>query len=290
MGVLTNGVTEDFTGLSADDQVESDGRISGSGVRFYDVRFDDADLAASRPFIAKAHPDIPQLGDAHPYNPWVYVVGRRVMVKEGKSPFVYRVTVQYREVVNPLEEPPIIEWLSATVDEVITVDIDGKAIANSSDEPVDPPHHEKFEDLILRASYNLPTFDPVAASNYKGAVNSDIFRGFEPGYAKVKLYEGREIRAITGNSYIAVAVEIQFRKDKWQRKFVDEGFRTKAEDPDDDGNHVYTVIAAAVESGEAVKLNGQGQLLAAGADDVLVEYETKKPLPFNIDSAFARIA
>ncbi len=293
------GVTENFTGLSADAHVESDGRISGAGVRVYDVHFDNQDLAASRPFIAKSIAAVdpatgvwvPQLGDRHPYTVerWIYVVSQGVAVTN-KSPFVYRVTVQYREVVNPLEEPPIIEWLSASTSEVITVDIDGKAIANSSDEPVDPPHVENFDDLILRATYNVSDFDPVVAANYKGAVNSDLFLNFTPGLAKVKVFTGRRILDITDQFYWAVVVEIQFRKDGWKRKFVDEGFRTKAKEPDSDGNPVYTVIAAAVESGEAVKLDGQGQLLAAGADDVLVEYETKKPLPFDIDSAFARIA
>ena len=281
-------VTENFTGLGADDQVESDGRVSGSGARYFDVEFDESDNASSRPFMAKADSRVPQLGEAHPYDAWIYVVGRRATVA-ASSPFVYRVTVNYREILNPLDETPIIEWLSAATSEVVTVDVDGKAIANSSDEPVDPPHTEDFDDLILRATYNVGSFNPVGASNYKGAVNSDQFLGFAPGLAKIKEYSGREIKAITGNYYVAVSTEIHFRKDGWKRKFVDEGYRIKT-GTDDDGKPTYTAILddEGKEVSEPVKLDGEGQKLADGEDPVLIEYETKNPLPFTTE--FSRIA
>ncbi len=283
MGVLD--VTENFTGLGSESHVEPDGKELGVATRYFDVMFDLSDVAAIRPFIARADSRIPQLGELHPYqqNNLIYVVNQDATVAN-ESSTLFQVAVRYREIRNPLDEPPVVEWLSASTMEPIDTDIDGNPILNSSDEPFDPPPTEEFYDLIMRATYNVSFFDPVGASNYKGAVNSDLFRGFAPGLAKVKEYRSRQIWTFTGNFYIEVAVELHFRSTGWKRKFLDQGYRIKT-GTDSGGKPTYSEITD--DEGnlitEPVLLDGLGQKLADGAPVVRREYWTKKQLPFNTE-------
>lgn len=280
-------VTEDYRGLNATDEIEANGTLTGSATRFFDVDFSTGDVAANRPFLAKAASavdpttglKVPQLGEPHPFSTWIFVTNRPVVVN-ANSPLSYRVTINYTEIENPLEQPTIIEWLSASTTEPIDTDILGNAIVNSSDEPFDPPPTEEFDDLLVRGVYNVATFNPIGAANYKNAVNTDFFLGFAPGLAKVVTYVSREIKAITGNFYIEVTVEIQFRATGWKRKFLDQGYRTR--EPDEGGLRVYKNIKddEGNDITEPVLLNGFGQPLVPGAQVVRQEYDTKPLLPF----------
>ncbi len=279
-------VTEDFRAWAATDAIEANGTLTGSAPRRFDVDFDTGDVGANRPFLAKADSRVPQIGEAHPFDPWVFVSDRAVAVRNN-SPLAFQVTVNYAEIENPLEQPTIIEWLDASTTEPIDTDIDGNALVNSSDEPFDPPPTEEFDDLLLRGVYNVAEFNPVGASIFKNAVNTDFFQprgspvAFAPGQGKVVTYVSREIRAITGNFYVEVTVEIQFRATGWKRKFVDQGFRIKTgtddddkptyeEIKDDDGNPIS----------EPVFLDGSGGKLSEGDPVVRIEYDTKPLLPF----------
>lgn len=273
-------VTEDYKGLNASDEIEANGTLAGAATRFFDVDFSTGDLAANRPFLAKADSDVPQVGDPHPFSPWIFVTNRSVAVA-ADSPLAFRVTVNYTEIESPLEQPTIIEWLSASTTEPIDTDISDNAIVNSSEEPFDPPPTEEFDDLLLRGIYNVAVFDPVGAANYKNAINTDFFLGFAPGLAKVITYVSREIKAITGNFYVEVTVEIQFRKTGWKRKFVDQGYRIKT-GTDDDNKPTYEEIKD--DEGnlitEPVFLDGNGQKLDDDDAVVRLEFDTKPQLPF----------
>ncbi len=285
MGVLS--VTENFTGLAAHDRRQPDGRIMGDMRRFFDVTFDGAHDPYLRPILALSDGRVPQIGQPLPGYPWIYVLDRRSAVTN-KSAVVCRVVIQYAQVQNPFDEPPRIEWFMAATMEPVESDEDGLPMLTSSDEPYDPPPTEPKNDLLLRATYNVSVFDPVRALMYKGAINSDPFLGFEPEKGKVVAYTARIIRAIIDEPYATVAVEIQFRKKGWKWQLLDQGFRTKAEDADSDGNPVYATIAGAVESGEPVLLDGFGQQRKQGLTPVYRKYWTRPRLPFNTE--FARIA
>ena len=191
--------------------------------------------------------------------------------------------MQYTEIENPLDQLPIIEWLTEPIGVEMTTDIRSKkAITNSSGEPLDPPHVEDVQDIILRATWNVWAFNPIGAANYINAVNSDTFLGFSPGDAKVLVYFGREIKAITGYKYVEVTVEIQFREDDWMLRFADQGFRTK----DDEGVFTEITDEGGKRISEPVLLDGAGQKLGDGLDAVIMEYWTKKELPFATEFGF----
>ncbi len=276
-------VTENFTGVHSNDRVEPDGRRLGATARLFDVLFDNADNTWERPILALSDSRVPQLGESLPGYPWIFVLNRIADV-DSDSDVLFHVTVQYQEIMDPLQEPPIIEWLSAATNEPIDTDWGGNPLLNSSDEQFDPPITEDFDDLVLRANYNVSVFNPLRAMNYKGAINSDFFLGFAPGLAKVRVYSGREIRAITSNYYVAVTLEIHFRSTGWSRTIVDMGFRTKGSVVD--GLQEYDKILdkpGGTEITEPVKLDGFGQRLVEGAPVVKLEFWSKPQLPFTIE-------
>lgn len=279
-------VTENFTGLGAHDRIQPDGRIMGDGRRFFDVVFDESDEAAVRPMLALADGRVPQLGDSHPYGVWIYVLDRRATVAT-KSPFVYRVAILYSEIRNPLDEPPQVEWLSASTMEPVIADANGTPLRTSSDEPFDPPPMIEKDDLILRARYNVSTFFPLQALLYKNALNSDYFLGFAPEIAKVMFYGARQDKAIPGNFYAEVAVEIRFTKNGWRRRFRDEGYRTKEAVVDGIQTYKNILDANGSEITEPVMLDGSGQQ----GSNLLITYKEfllNELLPFNTE--FSRIA
>lgn len=268
-------VTENFIGLTAMDQLEGDGSISGGGSRFFDVEFAAGDETADRPFLAKADSRVPQLGDQHSAGEWIFVKNRSVKVAS-KSHLLYIVTVNYSEIQNPLVQRPIVKWLTASTMEPIDVDISGKPILNSSDEPFDPPPTEEFDDLILRATWNQLAFDPVLALEYKGAINMGPFLGFPAGKAKTINIDNEEVRHITGNFYVRMSVEIQFRQDGWKRQFLDQGLREKT---GTDANNKPTYAEIIDDNGKLVSdpvlLDGAGKKLADGVPIVRIPYDTK---------------
>lgn len=294
-------VTEDFTGLASECHSEPDGTITGSGSRYFDVIFDAADIAAERPFLAKSinavDPStsvrVPQLGDNHPWEPWTYVIRLRTAVVD-ESPFVFRVTVEYREIRNPLDEPPIIEWLSASTMEPIDTDITGEIhLITSSHERFDPPIMRRFNDLLLRATYNEADISPLEMNAYREAVNIDLFMGFLPGIAKVKEWTSRRILDISNYFYWTTVVEIQFRETGWKRQYVDEGYREYI-GMDSDGKPKYQKFKEDDDDGvsqfvdEPVKLDGFGKKLNDGAAIVRLKFWANPQLPFG--QVFQRFA
>ncbi len=285
MGILTtDGVVENFKGISASDRIDQDGRMTGIATQLFDVHFDAANEAAVRPMIALRDSRIPQVGDSHPGDDWTYVLNRSAVV-DADSAFLYHVTINYSQIANPFAQRTIFEWLSASTMEPVDTDIDGNPILNSSTEPFDPPIMQRFDDLILRASYNVPNFNPVGAANYKTAVNDApiLIHGqylFLEGQVKVLLYTSREILMITGRPYIAVTLELKFRHEGWKRKVLDQGYRTKGDVVD--GVQQYTPIldSEGNELTEPALLDGNGQELADGLPAVRLEWWTNRRLNF----------
>jgi hypothetical protein len=149
-------------------------------------------------------------------------------------------------------------------------------------ETFDPPLTEDFEDLVLRISRNEPAFNYIQAAQYKGAVNQDVFHGFDAGTVKCVVYEGKLARA-AGLAYWQVNYEFHVRPDGWARRVLDSGYRIRtgtASDgtptfeilKDDDGNPLS----------QPVLLDGNGARLAEWSNPVYLTYNTKAIKPFSV--------
>lgn len=289
MGVVK--VTPDWTQREVEETVKS---IKDTLV--YDVDFDNTVDPFLRPLLARIASDgtiaIPAMYSMHPYNPWLYVQSKSV--RAGKGPLSYRVTVHYSsytdtfdiygdgEPINPLLQRPERSWRFALSNEPIDRDIVGNPLASSSGEAFDPQMTEDFYDLVLRYVRNEESYDKLLAAQYINAVNSDSFLGFNPGQVRCNIFDGEEAR-VSQNLFCRVTYEFQFRWDGWKRKITDQGFRIKT-GTDANGKPKYENILDDKGNpvSQPVLLDGQGQRLAEDADLVVLEFETKRKLPFSV--------
>jgi len=243
-------VKEDWQGLGV--EVGTEG---ATAPRIFTVKFDEADPPIQRPFLAENASGIPALNSAHPHKPWLHVKNK---VAESIGPFDYEVTVNYSTqsttgdqegetfdpTANPLEAPWEVEWGFATANEPINTDITGKPILNSAEESPDPSVTRDISDLVLRIRRNESAFNPLQASNYKDAINSDWFWGFAPGLVRCTQYNARIVKR--GNLwYWQVQYEFQMRRIGWKLRIVDEGFREKT-GIDSEGKPDYETICRTV--------------------------------------------
>jgi len=289
-------VKEDWRGLGA--EIDTEG---ATAPRIFTVKFDAADSPIQRPFLAQNAAGIPTLNSAHPYKPWLYVKNKNV---ESIGPFDFEVTVNYTTrsttggqegemqdpTESPLEAPWIVEWDFVMSNEPIDTDIDGKPIINSAGESFDPPITKDFHDLLLRIQRNEATFNPIIANDYKGAINSDWFWGFAPGLVKCVQFTART--AIRGTFwYWQVRYAFQMRKDGWQRRIIDEGYRTKTGELTSEGRAKYKNITddgtpEGDPVSQPVQLNGEGAELPQSAIDAgsiaFLYFNLNKSLPFSV--------
>jgi len=271
-------VKEDWQGLSAEINTEN-----AAAVRIFSVKFDTNDEPVQRPVLAQNAAGMP----------WLYVKSKNV---ESIGPFDFSVTVNYSsrsEIggqegesldpnANPLEIPWEVEWGFATANESINTDITGKPILNSADESPDPSITRDISDLVLRIRRNEAAFNPLQASDYKEAINSDWFWGFAPGLVRCIQYNARIARS--GNFwYWQVQYEFQIRRIGWKLKIIDEGFREKT-GIDSEGKPIYKVIKDDEETSvsQPQQLDGNGRKKNDGAPAVLLEFDLYNSLPFSV--------
>jgi len=252
---------------------------SGGAVRVFDVEFDAGDAPNVRILLARDANEIPQIYDPHPYDNWLFVVSKSAKAKGG--PLFYEITVNYSSVKDPLSQDPEVEYYFATSNEPVDRDIDDNALTNSSNESFDPPITKDMNDLVIRIKKNEPQFDPAVASEFKGAVNQDVFRGYDPGQVLCTVFDGRKARASDLN-YWEVTYEFQVRADGWKRQILDEGFREKT-GTDSEGKATYKLFID--DDGKTltqpVLLSGDGKQLADGGDIHKLEFELNESKTFS---------
>jgi len=248
----------------------------GHATVVYNVLFDAAEYAPDQAvLLAVVAPGVPDMWATHPFDPWLFVCAKNV-TNYNEAKYCFEVTVEYRSESDPLQKPWEISWTFAGSNEPVDTDADGKPMLNSSDEPFDPPLTKDVDDLVLRIVMNEPWFDPLLASEFKNALNEDWFYSFAPGCAQVKSIEATKNRA-AGMEYYTVTYEIHFRWDGWQKRVLDQGYRTIASAVEGEAT-TYTTIKD--EDGNPlsypVKLDGKGLRLAEGAEAVFRYFDLYK--------------
>ena len=279
-------VKEDFRGLVYDNEVDAASmQKSGRAVRTFDVTFTPEDDLTSRPALARSAPGIPQVWETWPGDDWMFV--NRIGVAPGNGPMSMKVTVSYTSIANPLEQDWDVSWGYQVTAEPIDRDIEGNPITNSAKETPNPPMTEDVHDLILRVRRNEDHFNPLLAHSYSGAINNDLFLGFNPSFCKCHHIEGKRSRA-ADLIYWKVNYELHFRlrppipgvpEIGWIHRFLDQGMRELG----DDGESL-TIITDADDKQlpQPSLLDGLGKVLAKDADAVFLEYKTRRELPFSV--------
>lgn len=218
-----------------------------------------------------------------------YLTCRRVFVQGTEHPEVFAIEAEfgsgkYEKIVydNPLDEPAVVTWDSTSSFVPIYIDRDGTPIVNSAGCTFDPTIEEEVFDLVLTVERNELTFDPIQASAYHGAVNSDGFLGFAPGTAQLRKRKATSQTKTFEDGAVLhfwrVYTEIQFRWDGWARKVIDEG--SVQIDPDEPTELLVAKDSLGYPMNSVVPLNGAGEPLAAGATPITLTFYTKRELPF----------
>lgn len=268
-------ITTSYKGASYDTDI-----VSGTVMKKFVVTWEgdeDADVMVVHSRTASVDEiSIPLPYEPHPADPWAYV--SNVGVTPGAGPKQWIVMITYKSWQNPLEAPPKVSWSFATSNEPIDRDIFDKMIGNSAKETYDPPISEEVDDILLKITRNEAAYEPLFASDYKNAVNSDYFYGFAPGIAKLNLFNG-DLQLGGPSPWYIVAYEIQFRRDGWKRRMLDQGFRTFDSET---GKYTTIVDSKGKPLSEPTLLDGNGNKLpnAQIESPFFNEHETKRSLPF----------
>ncbi len=86
---------------------------------------------------------------------------------------------------NPLEMPIEVSWSLRDHELVLDIDANGVPVLNTAGDPYDPPLVIDDPRLCMTVVRNEPTFNLSYVLQYRNAVNSDPFAGFNPLYCKV---------------------------------------------------------------------------------------------------------
>jgi len=290
-----HSVKRDYTEVTYHKEVDlNTTHVSADVPQRFTVVFTPGESPEERIILAATAKDrfsgikIPKEWDRYLPEEWLFV--KSIDVRQGEGPYIYEVTANYISIENPLDLEPEIEWGKSVSNQQIDRDINGNPILNSAGQSPDPPISEEFNDLVFRMTRNEEFFNALLAHEYKGAINSDIFLGFDPGFAKCIEISGKRAR-VADLIYWKVTYEIHFRlsnpipgtpKIGWIRRLVDEG-RIEKTGVDADG--IPELLQNKDKEGtvlsEPVLLDGEGKKLADGEPAVYLEFETRRKLPFS---------
>jgi hypothetical protein len=254
----------------------------GRRMRGYTVKTDS--VTDTEDVVHKAA-GLPKYGAAYDGDATYMVTARTV---KPLGPTLWEAVVTWdRKVFNlqnpeegPLSQPPEYRWSSAVSTEEVEKDAEGFALINTADEPITGVM-EDFYDSVLTVTFNVASYDERLARQYRGAVNADEYRGAPPGTVLVS-----DITAVSRGQgseqpYFSVGVELIFREDGWDRRFLNQGFREWVGlDTDADGNKIKRFAEITDKEKrkvtEPVHLNATGQRLVDGADPVWLLHRMKK--------------
>ncbi len=232
--------------------------FTGALTRVFRVAFSADHDIDDRPVAAIDYEGLPQTWQPHPSDPYMYVVGHQCAFD---SPGIYKVTVTYERIPDPLEARPVVRITHATSSEAIDKDRDDKAIVNSSDETLETPVEKNVSDLVIRVEYNVATFDHVLASNLKDGVNKTKWHGHAAGTCRIEVFDAEEMRA--GDLfYWRTTLEVHVRADGWGKRVLDQGYRIKSGIGEDGTMTYHTLVDGKLQPMTSPSLlNGAGHQL-----------------------------
>lgn len=244
-------------------------------------------------------PEIPNIYEPHPFNPFKFVKNIRGVTFKG--PKIFLVTVHYEALIDPTSLPADIRWTKVGSNEPLEVDANGVPVLNSADQPFDPPPTDIQDDLLRRYMINRETFNHLLIAPALGAVNSDTFIGFPPGTCKIVDFSATRLR--TGAAfYFKILNIVQVRAKGWRKEIPDQGTREKIGTKlvafaNGDGTFTERLVTEyraitetlvdenddeiQVQVTEPVNLDGAGQILAFGEQPQFRLIDAKPSIPFN---------
>lgn len=206
----------------------------------------------------------------------LYALVRRISSRQDEeNGFLWHVEVQYstqtddpdrsvdpatgQPIDNPLLEPQEVEWSFQQFQRPLERDLIGHPLTSTAHGKFDPPIMIDDSRVVLRVTWNQPSFNVALAMAYQDAINSDWFWGAAPGTAKVASLRGSK-QVKYGLVYWQNTYEIHFAREGWNQPVLDRDFhfldeaspRKRIRAADNNGR----------ASGDPILLNGNGMPLA----------------------------
>ncbi len=226
--------------------------------------------------------------------PWCWArrpksIKRRDIRKNRK---VWRGTIDYsnkplkscqdQEWEHPLDKPPVIGGSFVRAMRAATKDRHGNQLANSVAEPWIPsPEVDDSRDTIT-IQVNTATINLLLRSQARDKVNDADIWGLPARSLKLSQWKYTVQAYGLCEQYVANDFEFEVNVDRWNEIRLDQGFRKKL-GIDANGNTTYETLMDEKDQPlrEPRLLDGNGNLLADGADPVEIEKEVIDEFDFS---------
>ena len=173
---------------------------------------------------------LPKIGDVFPGAADAYMVGAKAT---RINPVFWIVDINYKG-TPAIDANVIVTWGDTSTTEPVDEDINGRAIVNVNNEPVDGLTMDIADQTctIQRKFYFIDTF---AIYQYRHATNSDTFLGWAPGTARLTGYSAKNrFKYGAAQELWDVTATFQFRypyrvtaAQAWYKRYRNEGMLVK---------------------------------------------------------------
>ena len=185
---------------------------------------------------------------------------------------------------NPLLQPIDVSWSQRSQEIVADQDINGNPIVNTAGDAFDPPLMEDDPRFVLTVIRNEPTFNQAMQIQYRNAINSDPFAGYDPLMVRVLEFTPENLFHQDVGWYYKVTYSFEC-KPAGSSSLGDNGYRRRVLNQ---GMRALSVVSGkrfvpnfkGVPITEPVLLNDAGNTLDVGAAPVFLEFQTKPELSF----------
>ena len=151
------------------------------------------------------------------------------------DPNTWQVTAEYSSDVkrldipeNPLNKPVEVTWATAKQQRPTDEDIHGNAIVNSAGEKFDPVVEKDDSRIMITFKRNEPFFPQQIAFIFQDVVNEDVWFGAPVLTCKVESIAAN-LAFENGIFFWPVTYTIEFRRDGWQARLLDQGYYEKGD-------------------------------------------------------------
>lgn len=260
-----------------------------------------ADATDELPDILNA-PNLPKIGEQYKGSPTIRV---QTIKPNQQSPVFWIIEIEYKGSFgggsyvqtgsiegSPLDMPPKVRWGKADRQVLVHEDVDGKAIVSPATGEWIPDVMRDLHDITLSVTRNYAGVDLAATHRYLHSVNSDVFRGFPPGTARLVSFSAEEKWSETHGGYYQVDAEVVFRwpynttpNKAWYARVPHAGFLEMVPDtrPGEEGNlrPVRAKDWSGQETAQKVFLDVDGVRLTSFELPEFLEFKLYEPLTYS---------
>ncbi|MFO0863547.1 MAG: hypothetical protein U0744_02615 [Gemmataceae bacterium] len=192
---------------------------------------------------------------------------------------------------SPLDRPAVVEWDSYEIEEAAPWDKDDFLVQNSAGEPFDPPVTKKKFIRVINITKNKEAFDDKVECSYAGKVNNANFeingQVYPTGTLLIATCPKVSEQTENGVDFVRLNYKVEFNKDGWKTKVLDQGYRYLFVDETShlvlvnftDHNQATSSTQMLLKDGEP--LNGTGREVDGSDSAQFLEFDFHEAIDFD---------